>query len=106
MNLNKNSRFCCYRRAWIISNTNRLMAFEILDGLLMLLGFFAGFESSQITAAAGFGICFSRVKPVFARLQFFDHGLPPVGAGARGLPGRLLALPRGFFLGGFPRVAR
>jgi hypothetical protein len=39
---------------------------EVLDGLLMLLGFLAGSEGSEVFAASGLGILVARVDTKFS----------------------------------------
>jgi hypothetical protein len=51
-----------------------LMPLEILHGAFVLLGGRARFEGAEIAALAGLRIHFTGIKPVFAGLQFADHG--------------------------------
>jgi hypothetical protein len=48
---------------------------EILNVALVLFRRRAGFERTEIAALAGFWIDLAGIKPVFARLQFADHGI-------------------------------
>jgi hypothetical protein len=50
------------------------MPLEILHGAFVLFGRRARFESAEIAPFAGPGVHFAGIKPVFARLQFADHG--------------------------------
>src|SRR5690349_13409502 len=50
------------------------MPFEVLHRALVLLRRGARFESSKIPALARFRIDFAGIEPVFAGLQFSDHG--------------------------------
>lgn len=52
-------------------------ALEELDFPLVLLCRFPRLERAQIAPLAGLGVCLDRVEPVFAGLEFPDHGLPP-----------------------------
>src|SRR5690349_823677 len=49
------------------------MPLEILHLALVLFGLLACGEGAKIAALAGLGVNFSRVKAVFAGLQFADH---------------------------------
>src|SRR5450432_1696553 len=51
-----------------------LMPLEILHGALVLFRGRARFEGAEIAALAGFRIHLSGIEPIFARLQFSDHG--------------------------------
>jgi len=51
-----------------------LVPFEILNLALVLFRSRARFEGAEIAALAGFWIHFSGIEPVFAGLQFTDHG--------------------------------
>jgi hypothetical protein len=50
------------------------MPFEILNLALMLFRSRARFEGAEIAALAGSWIHFPGIEPVFAGLQFTDHG--------------------------------
>jgi len=50
------------------------MALEILHRSLVLLRFREGGEGAQISSFGRFGILFSRIQPIAASLEFFDHG--------------------------------
>jgi hypothetical protein len=50
------------------------MPFEILHGALVLFRRLPRFEGAEIAALAGLRIYFPGIEPVFAGLQFADHG--------------------------------
>jgi hypothetical protein len=54
------------------------MPFEILHGALVLFRRRTGFEGSKVTALARFRVYFAGIEPVFAGLQFSDHGKSPL----------------------------
>src|SRR6201986_498545 len=54
-----------------------LMPLEILHRAFGFFGRPARCEGAEIAALAGFGIHLERIEPVFARLQFTDHGHCP-----------------------------
>src|ERR1700687_408903 len=60
---------------WLPGRANPpLMPLEILHVPLVLFRRRARFEGAEIAALAGFRIHFSGIEPIFARLQFSDHG--------------------------------
>jgi hypothetical protein len=52
-------------------------AFKVLNGLLVLLGLGARWESAKIAAFAGSRIYLSRIEPVLPGFEFADHGPAP-----------------------------
>lgn len=61
----------CFRRAASVP------VLEELYFPLVLLCRFPRLERTQIAPLAGLGVRLDRVEPVFAGLEFPDHGLPP-----------------------------
>jgi hypothetical protein len=57
-----------------VSDVYRLMPLEVLHIALVLFGCGARFESAEIAAFAGLRIELAGIEPVFAGLQFADHG--------------------------------
>ena len=74
--------------------------FEILHGALVLFRCRAGFEGSKVATLTGFRVDFTGIEPVFARLQFSDHGKSRLV----GQPLSAIIAPRGLlFRAGYSR---
>jgi hypothetical protein len=56
------------------------MPLEILHGTLVFFCRRARLEGAEIAALAGFRIRLAGIEPLFARLQFTDHGTGPPSA--------------------------
>ena len=83
------------RSARPASSATRLMPLEILHVALVLLGGRARLEGAEIAALAGLRIGLAGIEPVFAGLQFADHGGGPVQ-----MPSLSIAVAGGLFRGG------
>jgi hypothetical protein len=60
-----------------------LAALEVLHRALVLLGFRAGPERTQIATLSGLRVLLARVQAVLARLELADHDDLPVEAALR-----------------------
>jgi len=56
------------------------MAFEVLHGPFVFFGRGPAREGPEIPALAGLRVLFPRIQPVSARLEFGNHGGPPLPA--------------------------